>query len=73
MTIPGLTKGLPDINASYLVGASAATTVIVWGLTLDGVMMPPDVASAVTTLIALGVGVWKGNGYRRDRRATDAH
>lgn len=36
--------------------AGAVTTVLVWGLTFAHVEVPPEVAAAVTTLIATAAG-----------------
>lgn len=39
--------------------AGAVTTVIVWALSEFGVEMPPEVAAALTTLLAVGAGYVK--------------
>lgn len=36
--------------------AGAATTVLVWGASVAGVDVPPEVAAAVTTLLSVGAG-----------------
>ena len=36
--------------------AGSITAVLVWSLSMVGVELPPDVASAITTLIAFGGG-----------------
>lgn len=73
MTVPGLSNGLPDVSGTAMVGASALTTVAIYVATLFGLNPPPEVSSAVTTLIALGFGLWRGSGFTKyGRRAEDA-
>ena len=47
----------PKIKAASLAGALSA--MLVWGLTYAGVTLPPEVASAVTTLLAFAAGYLK--------------
>ncbi len=47
------TRVHPKVTATAVAGA--ATTLILWGLTLLGVTAPPEVAGAITTLIGVGV------------------
>lgn len=62
----------PDVNANATVVGAAATTIIVWGLSLAGVTMDGEVAASLTTLLALGFGLIRGkNGT--NRRKTDPH
>lgn len=48
----------PKVKAAG--GAGAAAVVLVWVLDQVGVSMPPEVAAAVTTLLATGAGYLKG-------------
>jgi apolipoprotein N-acyltransferase len=63
---------LPDVNAKWVVLGSSVTTVVVWlyDSFSPGMDMPAYVASALTTIIAVGLGVWKGNNGT-NRRSTD--
>ena len=36
--------------------AGAATIVLIWGLSLAHIVVPPEVASAITVLLSLGAG-----------------
>lgn len=47
----------PKVAAAGIAGA--VTVVLVWAASLAGVAVPPEVASAVTTLIAFGAGYIK--------------
>lgn len=72
MTVPGLSNGLPDVSGNAVIAASALTTVAIYVATLFNLNPPPEVSSAVTTLIALAFGLWKGNGFKKSgRRHTD--
>jgi hypothetical protein len=72
MNVPGTNGGsLPDVNAKWLVTGSAVTTIAVWVASLDAINVPATVASALTTLIAVGLGLWQGDNSR-NRRSTDA-
>lgn len=72
MTVPGLDKGLPDVSGTAMVAASAMTTVGIYVATLFNLNPPPEVSSAITTLIALGFGLWRGTGFKKyGRRHSD--
>ena len=47
----------PKVQAAGAAGA--VTTVLVWGVGLAGVDVPPEVAAAVTTLFAFGAAYIK--------------
>ena len=47
----------PKIQAAGAAGA--VTTVLVWAVGYAGVDVPPEVAAAVTTIIATGAGYLK--------------
>jgi hypothetical protein len=51
------------VSISPKVGAAAAagsvTVILVWGLSLAGVTLPPEVASAITTVLAAAAGYLK--------------
>jgi len=60
----------PDISGNATVVGAAATTLIVWGLSLAGVVMDGEVATALTTLIAVGFGLIRGDNST-NRRSGD--
>lgn len=47
---------VPSSKIQAAGAAGAVTTVLVWAASLAGVAVPPEVAAAVTTLIATGAG-----------------
>ena len=49
-----MTPTHPKVKAAGAAGA--ASIVLVWALGLAGVTLPPEVASALTTLLAAGAG-----------------
>jgi hypothetical protein len=55
---PGLSIH-PKVAAAGFAGA--ATTLLVWGLSLVGVELPAEVASALTVLISGGAGYKKSS------------
>lgn len=61
---------LPDVNSRYTVIGMCITTIAVWIATAFGIDVPAEVATSTTTLIGLGLGLWKGDN-RKERRATD--
>ena len=72
MTVPGLNGGLPDISGNAVVAGAAISTIAVYVATLFGLNPPPEVSSAFTTLIALGLGLLRGDGFgTHSRRAGD--
>lgn len=66
----GLNGHTPDVNGNATVAGAAVTTMVVWGLSLAGVTMDGEVATALTTLLALGFGLLKGKSGK-NRRSTD--
>jgi hypothetical protein len=44
----------PKVTAAGLAGA--LTTIIVWGVGLAGLDVPPEVAAAVTTVLSVATG-----------------
>jgi hypothetical protein len=71
MTLPGLSNGLPDVSGNAMLAASSVTIIAVYAAGLFGLDPPPEVASAFTTLVALGAGLWKGRGFAKRTRHTD--
>lgn len=62
---------IPDIHGKATVEALAGTTVILWLLSLASVSVPGEVGAAITTLIGVGVGIYKGSKYNHRRRKGD--
>lgn len=56
---------VPSSKVAAAGAAGAVTTVVVWAASLAGVDVPPEVAAALTTLIATGAG-W----LKRENRPT---
>ena len=55
-----MTKPNSKVQAAGFAGA--LTIVLVWALAQAGVELPPEVASAITTVIATAAGYIKSNG-----------
>jgi len=53
----GATHLAPKVKAASLAGA--VSVLIVWGLDSAGITLPPEVASAVTTILAFAAGYLK--------------
>lgn len=60
----------PDINAKATVAGAAITTIVVWLLSLFSIVMDGEVATSLTTLLALGFGLLWGDNSN-NRRSTD--
>jgi hypothetical protein len=56
----------PKVQAAGLAGA--VTVVLVWAASLANVTVPPEVASAVTTLVAVGAGYLRPAGAKPKAR-----
>ena len=73
MTFPN-GGNLPDVNGSASLYGGAFAVVLVYVAGLFGLVMPPEVAAAVTLLASGGVGILRGDTAGRNaqnRRASD--
>jgi len=62
---------MPDVHGGATLEAAAATTVLIYLLSLAGVAIPGEVGAAIVTLMAGAFGFLRGSRFRTNRRIGD--
>ncbi len=64
-------RTMPDLHGGATIEAAAFATVLIYAMSLAGLVVPGEVGAAITTLCAAGFGLIRGSRWSAQRRAGD--